>query len=97
MCRKDGRESRELHFIMQPAAGAITEVHHRMPLFVAPSAFDAWLDTQTSANDALAEVAKYHGESNLVLQPVSMRVNSPANEDAAVQGPPEENVQRGLW
>jgi putative SOS response-associated peptidase YedK len=65
------------------ARGAVAELHGRMPLVLAPAAFDAWLDPACDSYDVLRPLLRAPESSDLVIVPASPRVNSPANDDAA--------------
>ena len=52
----------------------VAPVHHRMPVILAPRAFDPWL-----AGDAV-ELGPFPPET-MTLHPVSTLVNRPANDD----------------
>ena len=68
------------------ARGAIAAIHDRMPLVVAPAERDAWL--AGSADDA-THVLDHGGAgaADLVLAPVSMRVNDVKNDDPGCLAP----------
>lgn len=54
-------------------------IHDRMPVILAPQAYDAWLDTNTAADRLTALLAPFPPEA-MAAWPVSNRVNSPRNE-----------------
>ncbi len=65
------------------AVGVLAQVHDRMPLVLPPSAWDAWLDPDTGADDpgvtALLVPPSEQLIANLELRPVSSLVNSVRN------------------
>jgi putative SOS response-associated peptidase YedK len=61
-------------------------LHDRMPVVLAPSAREAWLDPASSPA-ALQGLLEPAAEAALEAWPVSLRVNSPANEDASLVEP----------
>lgn len=71
------------------ARGAVAALHDRMPVVLPPAALDAWL---SGAADALPPA----DDGLLVARPVSARVNSVANDDAACLAPPEPERQGRL-
>lgn len=76
----DGRDVLSCALLTKPAASAIADIHDRMPVVLAPEAYEPWL-----AADQPPEVL-----SRLVAQarddfrgyPISTRVNDPRNDDA---------------
>ena len=58
------------------ANAAVAPVHHRMPVILAPEAWGAWLEGEPCALGPCDPEA-------LTVRPVSTRVNSAANDDAA--------------
>jgi putative SOS response-associated peptidase YedK len=71
----------------------IAAVHDRMPVIVPAERLDDWL-TSPAAAAALIQPAP---EDALVATPVSRRVNSVANDDAACLAPPVPDAQRSLF
>ena len=57
-------------------------IHDRMPIIVSPENIDAWLGPQ----DATALLQPYPA-NRMQAHPVSLRVNGPANDDAALLQP----------
>ncbi len=68
------------------ANARLEEIHHRMPVILAPGAFDAWLDPDTPGAQAQALLKPYPSEA-LAYYRVSPRLNSPANDDPALIEP----------
>jgi putative SOS response-associated peptidase YedK len=87
----------------------VAGVHDRMPLILAPEGEDLWLDPRTQEPELLAPLLAPPGAGEMEAFPVSRRVNSPVNDDAAVLDPPgpetpparraraAAEVQRDLW
>ena len=61
-------------------AGAIGDLHHRMPVILTPEAQHAWLHPDTSAEDLLALLQPRRADE-LEIFPVSDRVNTVTNDD----------------
>ena len=57
----------------------LAPLHDRMPVIVAPVAFDRWLDV---ANEDTAELFTPYPADAMTYYPVSLRVNSVRNDDA---------------
>jgi putative SOS response-associated peptidase YedK len=65
----------------------LSAIHDRMPVFVAPQAFDLWLDcANVDAETAMAVIAPAD-EGLLEVYPVSTAVNRVANDSAALIAP----------
>ena len=60
----------------------VAQIHNRMPVIVGPADFDRWLDPKASAAD-VAGLLKSYPAGEMEAFPVSTRVNSPKNDDAA--------------
>jgi putative SOS response-associated peptidase YedK len=71
------------------ANGTLAPLHDRMPVIVAPDAFDLWLNTnEVDARTAEALIAPAP-ENLLEAWPVSAAVNRTANDNAALLLPPD--------
>ncbi len=62
------------------ASEALRPIHHRMPVILKKQGFAAWLDPKQSPQ---AELFAPEQAPEMLARPVSQRVNSPANDDAA--------------
>jgi putative SOS response-associated peptidase YedK len=62
------------------AVGPLAEVHHRMPLLLPPTAWDAWLDPDAPPAEGLLAPPSEELVAGLELRPVSTRVNNVRNE-----------------
>lgn len=61
--------------LMQP-------LHNRMPVFIAPTDYDAWLAEDTAV-DELQYLLRPYPTENMAAHPISTYVNSPRNEGPA--------------
>lgn len=77
-----GDEIESFTIITTEAAATIAHIHGRMPVILKPTDFDSWL---TGAGDYHALLRPYDGP--LMAEPVSTRVNKPANDDATLIEP----------
>src|SRR5262245_37254662 len=66
---------------------SVAELHDRMPVILAPDAFDAWLDPTPRHADALMPLLVPCPSEWLEVYQVSNLVNSPDNEDPACVAP----------
>jgi putative SOS response-associated peptidase YedK len=64
----------------------VASIHDRMPVILAGDALTAWLDGSVDADAAAALLAPYPAEAMEAWR-VSMRVNTPANDDPGVLAP----------
>jgi putative SOS response-associated peptidase YedK len=65
------------------ASPALRQIHHRMPVILAPADFTAWLSPATPTADALALIHAQPARE-FVTYRVSMRLNSAANDDLSL-------------
>ncbi len=63
-------------------APAVAHVHDRMPVIVAPDAYDEWLDPDNLATDRLARLLAPSAAPGLQARAVSRRVNDARNQGA---------------
>ena len=83
------------------AVGPLAQVHDRMPLVLAPSAWDAWLDPDTGADDPAVSGLLVPPPPELVaameIRPVGVAVNNVRNNGAELLAPlPPEEVPAPL-
>jgi putative SOS response-associated peptidase YedK len=62
------------------AVPSIRKIHERMPVVLADTDWDRWLDTAFSDTGTLSELLKPHAETALDAWPVSREVNAPRNQ-----------------
>jgi putative SOS response-associated peptidase YedK len=74
---------RSCTIITRPAAGAMLQVHHRMPVILNPSAYADWLDPGNSAPGPLQAMLEEQAVVDLRFRPVSSQVNSVRNNTSA--------------
>ena len=68
--------------ITTAASAAVRPVHDRMPVMLAPEAFDMWLAAELPAEAALTLLQPWDGP--LTVRAVDRRVNAVRNDDAAL-------------
>ena len=61
----------------------VDQIHHWMPAILEPSTYARWLEPEPDPHDLLMS---YPSEP-MEMWPISRRVNSPANDDAAILEP----------
>ena len=82
-----GGETIESCTIITTEANArLRAIHPRMPVILAPEAFDPWLDPKTPGAEAAALLVPFPTAA-LTHYRVSPRLNSPANDDPALIEP----------
>jgi len=69
----------------------VSPIHDRMPIVLAPDAYEAWLDPSVGADAARALLVTPPAEG-WRIEPVSTRVNAAANDDPACLAPPEAHL-----
>src|SRR5215469_1603530 len=68
--------------ILTTAPNSVTSaVHERMPVVLSPDDYDIWLDPCSTDVQIVSELLKPYDPGSMRLYPVSMRVNSTANDD----------------
>jgi putative SOS response-associated peptidase YedK len=72
----------------------MSSVHHRMPVILAPEAWDAWLDPDNHDVEQLAELLGPAPEDLLAVWPVDPAVNSPRNNRPELREPLEGHEAR---
>lgn len=70
--------------ITRDADPELANVHHRMPVILAPEFWGHWLDSAVAAPADLGRLLASDTPPGLVHWPVSTRVNKPANDDAEI-------------
>jgi putative SOS response-associated peptidase YedK len=69
---------------------AVTSVvHDRMPVILRKDDYDVWLDPGMQNVAAISEMLKPYDASQMRCYPVSTRINSVVNDDAACSAPVE--------
>jgi putative SOS response-associated peptidase YedK len=63
------------------ANAALSELHERMPVVLAPCDYDTWLDPKAEDPQTLKHLMVPCGEDELVTEPVGTHVNRVANDD----------------
>jgi putative SOS response-associated peptidase YedK len=66
------------------ANDAVRPLHDRMPAILEPKDYDLWLDSQVQEPERVQPLLRPYRSEDLVLVPVSPRVNNPRNDDADV-------------
>ena len=83
---------RTFAIITVPANALVSRVHDRMPAILAPEEFERWLGIEPDPHDLMRPF-----EADLMtMWPVSIRVNSPRNDDARLVEPVDLTAQAGF-
>jgi putative SOS response-associated peptidase YedK len=78
---KGGEEEVRTCAILTTEANAVVgEIHERMPVIVAPDAYDVWLDPASERDELVGLLGPYPVDE-MEAYPVSRFVNSPSNND----------------
>jgi len=83
----NGEEVDTAAIITTTANRTLSAVHERMPVFVAPEAFDLWLDCANVEADVAAALIAPADEALLEVYEVSTAVNRVANDSAVLIAP----------
>ena len=73
-------EIRSCTILTTGANSLVGEIHDRMPVIVAPDAYDVWLDPASEGDELRGLLAPFP-EDEMEAYPVSRFVNSPSNND----------------
>ena len=79
---------RTFAIITLPANELLDQIHHRMPAILEANSYDWWLGPDPDPQDLLIT---YPSEP-MTMWPISRRVNSPTNDDAALLEPAGETA-----
>ena len=82
----DGTRVESCTIVTTEANELLKPIHSRMPVIVDPADFEAWLDVALAPDGARALLRPYPA-GRMTVYPVSPRVNSVANDDAALIEP----------
>ncbi len=78
----EGETVETFTIVTTDANAKLRPIHARMPVILAPEAYDTWLDTAPErARDALA-LLRYYPEEPMAFYRVTTRVNSVRNDDS---------------
>jgi putative SOS response-associated peptidase YedK len=83
----DGSEIDTMAILTTDANRTMSVIHDRMPVILAPSDHERWLDCKAGSSAGLADVLKPAPEDLLETIEVSRRLNNPRNEGPEVQEP----------
>ena len=81
---ENGNELDTCTIITTEANCLLAKVHHRMPVLLQPESYDPWLNVATQDAGAVTDLLGPAPAETMIGYPVSRRVNSPANDDAAL-------------
>jgi putative SOS response-associated peptidase YedK len=88
----DGSEIDTATIVTTDANTPLAAIHERMPVVIAPKDFETWLSLDTQPAEAAA-LLRPAPDDLLTLLPVSARVNSADNDDAALLDEVREGPQ----
>ena len=77
----EGETVESCSLLTTAADAALSALHDRMPIIVAPEHYQRWLDPDLQDPDAILALTRASVSDRLGFHPVSFRVNSPRNDD----------------
>jgi putative SOS response-associated peptidase YedK len=86
----NGEELDTVAIVTAPASIDLAELHHRVPVAIAPEDFERWLDCRANGVEAAMLLLTAPQEGDFAWHEVSMRVNRVANDDAQLLLPMTE-------
>jgi len=78
--QRTGQWIRTFCILTTPANALVSRIHDRMPLILSAADYGRWIGKDPDPADLLG----VHRTANMAIWPISNRVNSPKNDDAAV-------------
>ena len=84
---RDGGEIDTACILTTDANVLVAPIHDRMPVVIAPTDFERWLDAREYPPEAVADLLRPAPQDLFEAIPVGSRVNTAENDDPAVQEP----------
>ena len=78
----NGEEVDTVAIVTAPATPDLAVLHHRVPVTIAPDAFEPWLDCSSDSAEGVMALLRGPEEGEFAWHEVSTRVNHVANDDA---------------
>ena len=72
----------QVAIVTAPASPDLAVLHHRVPVTIAPDAFESWLDCSSDSAEGVMALLTGPQEGEFAWHEVSTRVNHVANDDA---------------
>jgi putative SOS response-associated peptidase YedK len=85
----DGETVESCTLITTDPNDLLRPLHHRMPVILAPADYAAWMDPDSRNPEPLRELLRPYPAAGMEAYPVSLRVNSPGNDDRDIIEPIE--------
>lgn len=80
---EDGSEIQTCTIITTAANRIMADLHHRMPVILAPEEYAGWLNPDTDDPGVLRNYLKQYSSEKMRYDPVDQAMNSPRNDSAA--------------
>jgi putative SOS response-associated peptidase YedK len=77
----NGEEVDTVAIVTAPASPDLAALHHRVPVTIAPDAFDRWLDCSSDSAEGVMAMLTGPEEGEFAWHEISTRVNSADNDD----------------
>ncbi|MFL6835693.1 MAG: SOS response-associated peptidase [Bradyrhizobium sp.] len=78
----NGEEIDTVAIVTAPASADLKILHHRVPVTIAPDAFERWLDCRAHDAEAVMPLLTGPAQGEFAWHEISTRVNRVANDDA---------------
>jgi len=76
-----GMVYRSCTIITREAAGGLEQIHHRMPVVLAPEAYEAWMEPGKGGVESLLDILSSWAVTEFAYYPVSKQVNAVRNNE----------------
>ena len=83
----NGEEVDTVAIVTAPASPDLAVLHHRVPVTIAPDAFERWLDCSSDSAEGVMALLSGPEEGEFAWHEISTRVNSADNDDAQLVMP----------
>lgn len=78
--QEDGERLKTCTIITTEPNALMADIHNRMPVILPPTAYELWLDPDTTEPDVLNGLLAPYPADDMVAHPVSNKVNTPKND-----------------
>jgi putative SOS response-associated peptidase YedK len=82
-----GESVESCSIIVTEANELVRPIHDRMPVILAPESYALWLDPEVTKAEPLQTLLRPYAAERMTASPVSVRVNSPKIDEAALLEP----------
>lgn len=93
---RDGKTTESCTLLTTQPNDLLRPIHHRMPVILNPRHYQHWLDPDLRTVETLKPLLRPYPPEELMLYPVSLRINNPRYDDEHCREPLAERSEAGL-